>query len=284
MKKRVWSGIPNVEENTIEYSLKNGLRRMGKPYYKRLVHSFVVNKILQAPGFVYYKCSSRAKDEKEISACFERLSSLIGELNDRYGKLYSVEDYGGDYIDSKIPVSMTNQETGLHTDSSAHDYYPEIVGLCCLQPADQGGELMLCNGANYFADTIISSPEIIRIFKQDFIRDLITPGKEKSPELLKLNKFPIFHMEDNQFLVRYMRYWIERGTLEAGDLLSTDATQAMDHFDAYLNDPSNSLTIKMQKGDMIFFNNKFLLHGRTSYFDSAKLKRKILRAWINLQV
>jgi hypothetical protein len=282
MKKRVWSGIPNVEENTIAYRLKDGLRRMGKPYYKRLVHSFVHNNILQTPGFVYYKCSSRAKDEKIISACFEKLSSLIGELNDRYGKLYSVEDYGGDYIDSKIPVSMTNQETGMHTDSSAHDYYPEIVGLCCLQPADQGGELMLCNGANYFADSIISSPEVIRILKQDFIRDLITPGMEKSPELLKLNKFPIFHMKENQFLVRYMRYWIERGTLEAGDLLSKDATQAMDHFDEYLNDPSNSLTIKMQKGDMIFFNNKFLLHGRTSYMDSKRLRRKILRAWIDL--
>jgi hypothetical protein len=282
MKNRIWLNIPDIEENTIEYSLKDALRLMGKPYYRRIVHSFVNTKILQTPGFVYYKCKSRTKDEQEIRACFEKLSSLIGKLNERYGKLYLVEDTGQDYLNSKIPVSMTNQETGMHTDSSAHDYFPEIVGLCCLQPSAEGGEFMLCNGANYYAEALLSSPEKIQVLEQNFIRDLVTPGTEKNSELLKRNKFPIFKREYNEFLVRYMRYWIERGTLESGEMLSEEASLAMDHLDEFLNNRANSLTIKMQKGDMIFFNNSFLLHGRTRYHDDYGLKRRFLRAWIDL--
>lgn len=282
MKNRIWLKNPVIEENTIEYSLKDGLRLMGKPYYKRLVHSFVNTKILQTPGFVYYKCKSRVKTDKEITACFEKLASLIGTLNQRYGSLYVVEDQGEDYTNSKIPVSMTNQETGMHTDSSAHDYFPEIVGICCLQPSAEGGELMLCNGANYYADTLLNSPEAITLLEQNFIRDLVTPGMEKSLELLRMNRFPVFKKGYNEILVRYMRYWIERGTLESGELLSEEASLAMDHFDEYLKNPANLLTIKMQKGDMIFFNNTFLLHGRTRYYDNAGIKRKMLRAWIDL--
>ena len=282
MKKRIWLRTPIIEENTIEYSLKDSIRLMGKPYYKRQVNQFVHEKLQQSPGFVFYKCKSRTKSEREITDVFEKLSSLIGNLNERYGKLFTVEDQGKDYINSKIPVSMTNRETGMHTDSSAHDYFPEIVGLCCIQPAAEGGELMLSNGANYYADTLLASPDVIKVLERNHIRDLVTPAMERSVELLRQNKFPIIKKERDEFLVRYMRLWIERGALEAGEILDKEVEAAMDHFDEYINHPENQLLIKMQKGDMVFFNNKFLLHGRSRYRDVEGSKRKMLRTWMNL--
>ena len=43
-----------------------------------------------------------------------------------------------------------------------------------------------------------------------------------------------------------------------------------------------SLDYEMKSGDMVFFNNHRILHGRTSFedFDDQNLKRKLVRVWI----
>ncbi|MGV2389786.1 MAG UNVERIFIED_CONTAM: TauD/TfdA family dioxygenase [Microcystis novacekii LVE1205-3] len=67
------------------------------------------------------------------------ISRIFGLLNQRYGYFFDVIDRGMDYTKEAIPVSMTNAETGYHTDSTAKNYFPDIVGLLCLASADEGG-------------------------------------------------------------------------------------------------------------------------------------------------
>ncbi len=43
---------------------------------------------------------------------------------------------------------------------------------------------------------------------------------------------------------------------------------------------STMCTVAYQKGDIVFFNNRRILHGREGFSDGAQAKRHILRLWL----
>jgi alpha-ketoglutarate-dependent taurine dioxygenase len=57
---------------------------------------------------------------------------------------------------------------------------------------------------------------------------------------------------------------------------------ALDILDKELQNENNVLTYDLKSGDMMFSNNKWLIHDRTDFidYDEPDLKRMLIRTWI----
>jgi hypothetical protein len=204
-------------------------------------------------------------------------------LNDRYGALFDVKDRGLDYTKEAVPVSKTKASTGFHTDSTAKEYSPDIIGLLCIRPGYKGGDSLLVNGADLYCWFHDNKPQYLPYLSKPIVRDVITPGTINNRKAIQKNKFPIFGFDTTGLKFRYMRYWITTGHEKTGIPLPGELQEAMDHIDSYFNDEDNSFKLKLSRGDMLFVNNRFLCHNRTAYEDFMEdhKKRTMVRTWIN---
>jgi hypothetical protein len=275
-----WSSIPRIEDVVI--SLKpQQLIELKQGYIPEFIDKDFLRNILDAsPGFLILKTGITDSDEQTQRLVYRSLCSQLGKLNNRYGELYDVKDYGGNYKDSNIPVSQTHDTTGFHTDSSAIDYFPFYVGLLCIRPAISGGDSLLVNASNFLSTVKIEQKDLLKV---PVIRDIITPGKEYSIENLLRNKFPILNEEGPFPIFRYMRYWIERGHQKADIPLSKEYIEILNQFDNYIENPNNQFSYSLESGDILLFNNTFLLHNRTAFINSAieGQERLLVRTWID---
>ena len=231
----------------------------------------------------------RGLGDLELSEAQQRLFYLafgqaMGTPMVQYGRLYPIRDRGLDYTQSAIPVSMTNAETGFHTDSSSVDVVPDFVGLLCETPSDNGGESLVSNTLTVFRQLREEVPHVLDVLSRDLIRDVVTPGSDKNQENLLRNRFPIFAPSDRPegLLCRYMRYWIEKGQTRAGAPLAERELAALDTLDRYLSSSRNVVSFRLEAGDILWVNNRTLTHNRREYRDTPGNQRQLQRMWIQL--
>ncbi len=242
------------------------------------------DELLFGDGFVRVKRTDRpSMSPPEERAFFLRIGMLMGRVMTEYGQLYPVCDRGIDYKQEAAPVSMTTAETGMHTDSSAIGALPDFVGLLCEEPSASGGASLISNALTIYHDLCRSNPDTIGLLEEKFIRDVVTPGASRSIENLLGNSFPIFsrgrHGRGSTF--RYMRYWIEKGAERAGAPLQPRQIEALNRLDEELGSPENQVTLSLDRGDILFVNNRTLAHGRTGYSDRPGNRRQLQRIWVD---
>lgn len=220
-------------------------------------------------------------NESELRQLYAMTSRALGWINNRYTYFFDVMDRGLDYTKEAIPVSKTKAETGYHTDSTAKYYFPDIIGLLCLQPAKSGGESLITNAANLLHYITGQHPELKDMLQQAWCRDVITPGTINSTEAILANDIPIYQYDaDGGVIFRYMRYWIESALIKLGREIPAKLTKSLDIIDDYFAAPEHAMCFRLERGDMLFVNNRFLCHNRTSFEDGEK-PRVYVRAWIN---
>jgi hypothetical protein len=241
------------------------------------------DRLLAAPGLVVFQLPGELSDE-QLRAGYFLISRSLGTLNNRYGYLFEVKDYGLDYTKQAIPVSKTKASTGFHTDSTAREYLPDLVGLLCIDPGHKGGESLVVNAADLYNHIRSVEPRFIEVLSQPLYRDVITPGTVNNVEAILENRFPIFSLTDEGLTCRYMRFWIETAYQKTGRPMPEGLIDAMNLIDSYLNDPANQLVFQLARGDMFYINNHFVCHGRTAFEDDPERGRirTLVRAWINL--
>jgi hypothetical protein len=219
--------------------------------------------------------------ESQLRQLYAMTSRALGWINNRYTYFFDVMDRGLDYTKEAIPVSKTKAETGYHTDSTAKHYFPDIIGLLCLQPAKSGGESLITNAANLLHYITHQHPELKDLLHQSWCRDVITPGTVNNTEAILANDIPIYQYDaDGGVIFRYMRYWIESALVKLGREIPTELTKALDIIDNYFADSEHAMCFRLERGDMLFVNNRFLCHNRTAFEDGEK-PRVYVRAWIN---
>ena len=102
------------------------------------------------------------------------------------------------------------------------------------------------------------------------------------PERILRNSYPIIVEDGSRMQCRYMRNWVESGHRKAGLPISPLLTIAMDFFDDALNDEC-IFNECLQRGDMIYCNNKLMCHSRNGFQDDPtgrSAPRHMVRAWI----
>lgn len=220
--------------------------------------------------------------DDHLRCFYVAFGTALGEPLLGYGRLYPVTDRGVSHKQQGVPISMTNAETCFHTDSSSVDLIPDFVGLLCEQPSNQGGDSLVSNALRAHEALSRNDPELLAILEAPMIRDVVTPGKEKTHANLVRNRFPVFSASDRPggLLFRYMRYWIETGQDRAGAALQPAQVAALDHLDELLQHAENVVRFSLKRGDMLWVNNRIFAHNRTGYCDAPDNVRRLQRMWI----
>ena len=205
----------------------------------------------------------------------------LGDPLENYGRLYDVVDQGGSYLDEPIPVSQTRHTTSFHTDSARRETLPLYVGLLCLQDA-VGGDSQLASASIVHEAMRREEPELLARLYRDYVRDIVTPGTERTDAALLANRFPVFQERagGDALTLRYMRYWIEKGAERAGLELRAEDVEAMNLLDALLADSSLHAQLHLRPGDALFIDNRDVAHNRTPYEDLPGKSRHLLRMWL----
>jgi len=205
----------------------------------------------------------------------------LGEPLENYGRLYDVVDQGSSYLDKPIPVSQTRYTTSFHTDSARRGTLPRYVALLCHQDGD-GGDNQLASARHVHDRMKREAPELLERLYVEFVRDIVTPGTERTDAALLANRFPVYEARDEgaKLIFRYMRYWIEKGAANAGLELDPLDLEAMDLLDSIYDDPSVHAQLHLSPGDALFIDNRDIAHNRTPYEDLPGKSRHLVRLWI----
>ena len=219
-------------------------------------------------------------DEQTMRLLYLALGLQLGTPIETYGRLYDVTDSGASYKDKPIPVSQTRESTGMHTDSSVQGVCPRVIGLLCIRPAPRGGNSRIVSAAETHEQLRTASPALLERLYRSYVRDVVTPGAERSQQAVAQNRFPVFAWQERRLLFRYMRYWIERGYDRAGLSLELEDTAAFDILDQELSAERNVLTFRMEPGEMLFIDNTTIAHDRDAYEDDPAAPRLLVRLWL----
>ena len=232
-------------------------------------------------GFGVAKLHGLPTDAHFLAAISLVLGSSVGTILENYGRIYDVYDRGGCYKNQAIPVSQTRHPTGFHTDSARRETVPDVITLTCVRDGI-GGNTHLVSAAKSYHRLVAERPEFIELLHESYVRAVVTPGTEPTPEALIANQFPIFELGPggDGLTFRYMRYWIEQGQTLAGAPIDGQTTAALDWLDTTLSDPTHYHEQHLNPGDIVWIANRDIAHARSLYENRPQKTRLLYRMWL----
>ena len=194
----------------------------------------------------------------------ETLPGKIGVIRtSNFGHIFDVETKPE--ADSN---AYTSVELRAHTDLATREYMPGLQFLFCLQNDATGGHSTLSDGFAVAEFMRKQDPDMFRLLSTvplDFANKAATSDYRMA--------VPLFHHDENGQLneVRWTS-WLRaplRGTLAEMALVH----EALRH--AYLlgNNEPFKVSFKLEPGDMMCFDNRRVLHGRTSFDPTSGARR-----------
>jgi alpha-ketoglutarate-dependent taurine dioxygenase len=160
--------------------------------------------------------------------------------------------------------SRTNEPIPPHTDSSFDTQPHELVAFQCVTHDEHGGESIL-----------VPIEDILAHLDDDVIallRETVYPLGEVLHPILSGAR----HQEE----IRYYRTQINQALTNGTASLSEDYRAAIDALDAVLARSELFHTVHLRSGEILFMQNRKVLHGRTGFSGDSKryLYRIRLRA------
>ena len=159
---------------------------------------------------------------------------------------------------------------------------PDFVGLLCINPAKEGGVNKFLSAYSIHNEINKKDPSLLDPLYSKFYFDKRGEFKEgESPTVFE----PIFSYIDDKLCFRYLRNYIDAGYKTQNKILTDVQINSLNIIDEVTQNENLSLDYDMKSGDMVFFNNHRILHGRTGFedFEDQNLKRKLVRVWIKNQ-
>jgi TfdA family taurine catabolism dioxygenase TauD len=239
---------------------------------------YLLDEVLNGRGFVLIKAlpvQSWTKGEAAIA--FLGIGTHLGRLRMQNADghlLGHVRDLGRSSSDPNARIYQTRERQTHHTDSC------DVVGLLCLREAKSGGLSSLVSSTTVFNEMRRRRPDLLRVLLDPIETDRRGEVPEGGDPFFSI---PVFNWHEGLLSAIYQRQYIESARRFPGVApLSAIQIEALDLFDELANDPSLSLTMELQPGDMQFVHNHTILHDRTAFEDflEPERKRHLLRLWV----
>jgi hypothetical protein len=261
--------IPNEAPNDFKFL---------KEYVKTLKNKILIN----GCGFFVingHELSNLSLDEKR--SIYVIISKIIGKLleqNKDHEKVVMIKDLGKT-MKTGARYHHTNEGGSYHTDGS-HIFKnpPDYVGLLCINPAKSGGVSKFMS-AYTIHNKLLKKQKLQKILYEKFHHD----KKNENVGEENATRFePIFQFVNNELKFKYQRELIFTGHEKAKQPLTEIQIQAIKFLEEILSNSDQVVTYTLKSGDMMFSNNRWLIHDRTLFedFEDEKLKRLLLRTWI----
>ena len=209
--------------------------------------------------------------EEFLNIC-ENLGNLRSQ-NNKGEKIITVKNRGVN-MNSGGRYHQGNSGGSIHTDSPHWEEVVDYVGLYCKNPAQQGGESLLCSTEKIYKEMLQNHPKYVKILKECFYFDKKEYKQGESKTIFK----PILFEKDGKICFRYLRDYIESGYAMENREMSKIQIESLDYLDSLIQ--QSIVTLKLQKNDAIIFNNLRLLHGRTAFIDNTEFRRDLRRVWL----
>jgi len=215
--------------------------------------------------------------DRWATAVFAGLGSHLGSLQSQNaaGELIGqVRDHGADSSDPTTRIYQTAERQTFHTDSA------DVVGLLCLSGAAQGGESLLVSVAAVYNEMLSRDPDLAA----GLFDTVATDRRGEVPNGAEpFFSIPVLSWYGGALTVMYQRQYIESAQRHpAAPPLDSRMRAALDLFDEVLNEPTMSLRMTLEPGDMQFVHNHSLLHDRTGFLDDPASPRHLLRLWLSV--
>ena len=186
-----------------------------------------------------------------------------------------VKDLGYDASDPRTRIYQTNQRQGYHTDSA------DIVGLLCVRPARSGGRSSIASTVTAYNEVLARRPDLISALFEPVATD---HRGEVPPFGRPWFSIPVLSWYAGHLTGIYQRRYIESAQrFSDAPRLTGRQREALDIFDAVLDDPAVHLEMDFRPGDVQLVHNHQILHDRTAFTDDAdpRRRRHLLRLWLS---
>ena len=217
---------------------------------------------------------------EESTTVYWLLASMLGRLVAQSWAgtmVYNVRD-AGKTLEYGVRRSITNLELFFHTDGPWLDLPPELVGLLCLNPAEEGGVSRFTSLATAHNELRRRHPDLLPRLYRPVPWD---KQAEHAPGDEKVGWQPVFQQDERGFVARCNAALIRTGAELAGAPLDAEGTEAVAALSEILDDPEFSVEFTIERGQIQYLNNHRFAHSRTSFHDAADpvLKRHLIRLW-----
>ena len=192
--------------------------------------------------------------------------------------LYDVRDTG-QQVSQGARFSVTNAESTFHTDNAFNPQLPDTVGLLCLQTARRGGRSQLLSAHALHGELVRSHPEVLETLYGSWHFD--RRGQFAQGEA-PVSQYPIFNRAGDELTMRYMHYYIEVGQQRTGRAFSPPQSRALQILEEVIHRPDLRVEFDLHPGQMLFTNNRWILHNRTGFDDypEPQRRRHYVRLWL----
>ena len=239
--------------------------------------------LIQGCGFcVINGTNFTAFDKHELSNIHILISKIFGELliqNKQGEQIVEVKDLGKT-LSTGGRYHHTKEGGSYHTDGChIFENPPDYVGLLCLNPAKNGGVSKFIS-AYTIHNKLQEDKNLLRILYEKFYMD---KRNENQADETLTQFVPIFTYNNGKLNCRCcQRELIDAGHEKMNKPLTEYQKNALDNLDKLLANENLAVSYLLKKGDMMYSNNKWLIHDRTDFEDSddENLKRSLLRTWI----
>ena len=239
--------------------------------------------LIQGCGFcVINGTNFTAFDKHELSNIHILISKIFGELliQNKHGEqIVEVKDLGKT-LSTGGRYHHTKEGGSYHTDGChIFENPPDYVGLLCLNPAKNGGVSKFIS-AYTIHNKLQEDKNLLRILYEKFYMD---KRNENQADEIPTQFVPIFTYNNGKLNCRCcQRELIDAGHEKMNKPLTEYQKNALDNLDELLANENLAVSYLLKKGDMMYSNNKWLIHDRTDFEDSddENLKRALLRTWI----
>ena len=239
--------------------------------------------LIEGCGFcVINGANFTAFDKHELSNIHIIISKIFGELliqNKQGEQVVEVKDLGKK-LSTGGRYHHTKEGGSYHTDGChIFENPPDYVGLLCLNPAKNGGVSKFVS-AYTIHNKLQEDKNLLKILYEKFYMD---KRNENQASETSTQFVPIFTYNNEKLNCRCcQRELIDSGHEKMNKPLTESQRNALDNLDKLLANENFAVSYLLKKGDMMYSNNKWLIHDRTDFEDSddENLKRFLLRTWI----
>lgn len=167
--------------------------------------------------------------------------------------------------------AQSNGPLRFHTDRA------DVLGLLCVRQAGAGGESKVASAVAANNEILRRRPDLHELLCRPYWRTRETQDVGGGRMVYAM---PVFGFRDGQFCTQYSRTFVEEAQRIEG---VPKMTAAMDEALDLLAEVAEAQchVFRLTPGDMVFYNNLVVYHGRTPFIDdpAARADRLLYRLW-----
>jgi alpha-ketoglutarate-dependent taurine dioxygenase len=235
-------------------------------------------KILESEqGFVVIKnLPFRFYQRPLLDYLFASLSLCLGNLtvhNNCNNVIWEVTPRS-DLRGREPTFSELNVEAPLHTDSAFRVQPEKYFGLWAIRSAKQGGHSTAIKVKELveFLTRSTSGKQCLQILRGERFPFRVPPAFAPNYQQSQIIEAPIV---TNSPLIRFRIDTLMAGFRHNPELATPERLWAIKYFERAIKTYPNTLEFKLNDGDLVFFNNHTMLHGRTVFADRKRLLLRI---------